>query len=586
MEEKIWQKSYDAGVPKQIDFKDLTIPQILDNSAARFPDSPAILFLNSKLTYKELRREVNRLAAALSDLGVKKDSRVAIHLPNLPQTVISFLATVKLGAQAVMTNPLYTPREIEHQWNDAGCEVAITTDFLYDQKLRDIRHKLPVRNFIIASVTDYLRFPIKQLAPIKLRKADPPLIAKVAPGPGIHFFRKLIRSTLSSPPEVQINMEDVALLQYTGGTTGVAKGAMLTHRNLSVNVQQERAWFPNLEEGREVVLGVLPYFHVFGLTTSFLLPLYVGAAMVLMPNPRDIPTMIENISKQRVTLLPAVPAIFNAINQYPGIEKIDTSSVKTCISGSAPLPRAVLERFEELTGSKIVEGFGLTEASPVTHVNPLNGVRKVGSIGLPVPSTEAKIVDAETGQKELAPGEAGELIIRGPQVMKGYWKMPDETSEVIRHGWLYTGDLAAMDEDGYFTIVGRKKDMILASGYNIYPDEIDRLFMAHPAVLEACTIGVPDPKRGETVKSFLVLKPGMSTTAEEIQEFCRQNLAVYKIPKLIEFREQLPKSSVLKLLRRVLRDEELAKLQEEKEKQQEVTNVVPLLDALIARSAA
>ena len=569
-QEKIWHKSYDPGVPKQIEFEDLTIPQFLDNSAARFPDSPALLFLNSELTYRELKREADGLAAALSDLGVKKDSRVAIHLPNLPQTVISFLATLKLGAQAVMTNPLYTPREIEHQWNDAGCELAITADFLYEQTLRDIRHKLPVRNFIIASVTDYLRFPIKQLAPIKLRKADPPRIAKVSPGPGIHFFRRLIRSTVSSPPEVQINLDDVALLQYTGGTTGVAKGAMLTHRNLSFNVQQNRAWFPNLEGGREVFLGVLPYFHVFGLTVSFLLPLYVGAAMVLMPNPRDIPTMVKNISKHRVTLLPGVPAMFNAINQHPGIEKIDTSSVKSCISGSAPLPQTVLERFEELTGSRIVEGFGLTEASPVTHTNPLNGVRKVGSIGLPMPNTEAKIIDPETGQKELTPGEEGELIIRGPQVMKGYWKMPDETSKVIRDGWLHTGDLAVMDEEGYFTIVGRKKDMILASGYNIYPDEIDRLLMAHPAVLESCTIGIPDPKRGETVKSFVVLKPGMSATPEEIHEFCRQQLAAYKLPKLIEFREQLPKSSMLKLLRRVLRKEELVKLQEKKEKEEEV----------------
>lgn len=581
MEEWIWHKSYDRGVPKQMEFEELTIPQFLENSAARFPNASALLFFNLKLTYRQLKREVDGLAAALVNLSVKKDSRVAIHLPNLPQTVISFLATLKVGAQAVMTNPLYTPREVEHQWNDAGCELAITADFLYEQKLRYIRHKLPVRNFIIASVTDYLRFPIKQLAPIKLRKADPPLIAKVAPGPGIHFFRRLIRSTVSSPPEVTIDGDDVAVLQYTGGTTGVAKGAMLTHRNLSVNVQQNRAWFPNLEEGREVVLGVLPYSHVFGLTVSFLLPLYVGGAIVLMPDPRDIPTIIKNISRHRVTLLPGVPAMFNLINQHPGIEKIDISSVKSCISGSAPLPEAVLERFEELTGSKIVEGFGLTEASPVTHINPLNGVRKVGSIGLPVPHTEANIVDTETGKRKLAPGEEGELIIRGPQVMKGYWKMPDETAEVIRDGWLYTGDLASMDKEGYFTIVGRKKDMILASGYNVYPDEIDRLLMSHPAVLESCTIGIPDPRRGETVKSFVVLNPGMSATSEEIQEFCRQDLAAYKVPKLIEFRKQLPKSSMLKLLRRVLREEELTKPQERKEKQEEV-----IFDPSAVRSAA
>ena len=567
MEGRVWHRSYDAGVPDQVDFKDLTIPQFLETSAARFPDSPAILFLNCILTYRELAREVGGLAAALSDLGVKKDSRVAIHLPNLPQTVISFLATVKLGAQAVMTNPLYVPREIEHQWHDAGCELAITMGFLYDQKLREMRDRLPVRNYIIASIPDYLRFPMKQLASIKLRKEDPPLIAKVAAGPGIHFFREVIRSSPSSPPEVRLATNDLAVLQYTGGTTGVAKGAMLAHRNLSVNAQQIRAWFPALEEGREVFLGALPYFHVFGLTVSLLLPLYVGAAIVLVPNPRDIPRMIKSITKHRVTVLPAVPAIFNAINQHPGIEQVDLGSVKICISGSAPLASAVLKRFEELTGSKISEGFGLTEASPVTHVNPLNGVRKVGSIGLPLPSTDAKIVDPETGQKELAPGQEGELIIRGPQVMQGYWKMPDESGEMVRDGWLYTGDLAKMDEEGYFTIVGRKKDMIVASGYNVYPDEIDELLMDHPAVLEACTIGVPNPKRGETVKSFIVLQPGTSATAEEIQAYCRQNLAAYKVPKQVEFREELPKSAALKLLRRVLREEELARIQQESKKE-------------------
>ena len=559
MEQRVWHRSYDPGVPKEVAFEDLPLPALLERSAARFPDSPAVLFVNCRLTYRQLKSEVDRLAAALSGLGVKKDSRVAIQLPNLPQTVIGFLATLKLGAQAVMTNPLYVPREIEHQWHDAGCELAITMDFLYDQKLRNIRDKLPVRNYVIASIPDYLRFPIRQLAPIKLRKADPPLIARVAPGPGIHFFRELIRSTTSRPLEAQPAMDDLAVLQYTGGTTGVAKGAMLTHRNLSSNAQQNRAWFPEVEQGREVFLGTLPYFHVFGLTVSLLVPLYLGAAIVLIANPRDISTTIKSISKHRVTVLPAVPAIFNAINQHPGIDRIDLGSVKICISGSAPLAPAVLKRFEELTGSKIAEGFGLTEASPVTHVNPLNGVRKVGSIGLPLPSTDARIVDPETGRTELAPGEEGELTIRGPQLMQGYWGMPEETGEMIRDGWLYTGDLAKMDEDGYFTIVGRRKDMILASGYNVYPDEIDQLLMDHPAVLEATTIGVPHPKRGETVKSFIVLKPGMTATAEEIQAYCRQNLAAYKVPKLVEFRKELPKSAALKLLRRVLREEELAK---------------------------
>ena len=288
------------------------------------------------------------------------------------------------------------------------------------------------------------------------------------------------------------------------------------------------------------------------------MPMLLGGAIVLVPNPRDIPLIVKNIVKHRVTLFPAVPAIYNAVNQQPGIEKVDMSSIKVCNSGSAPLPVDVLKRFEELTGGKITEGYGLTETSPVTHSNPINK-RKVGSIGVPLSDTDTKIVDIETGTKPVAPGEEGELLLRGPQIMKGYWNKPDETAKTIKDGWLYTGDLAVMDEDGYHFIVGRKKDMILASGYNVYPDEVDRVLMAHPAVLEAATIGIPDEKRGETVKSFIVLKPGQPVTGDELSKYCQQELAAYKVPKIIEFRDALPKSTILKILRRELRDEELAK---------------------------
>ncbi len=559
MESRVWHQFYDEGVPAALDFEDLSIRDFLENSARRYSERPALIFLNCRLSYAQLKDQVDRCATALAALGVGKGSRVAVHAPNVPQTIIAFFAIQMLGAHAVMTNPLYVEREIEHQWNDAGCEVAITMDFLWERLLKKMRHKLPVKHYVIASIPEYLRFPLRQLAPLKLKKMDPPTWAKVAPEPGLHFFRKWVEGTAPAVPKVDISMDDVAMLQYTGGTTGVSKGAMLTQRNISYNVQQISAWFTGLEKGREVLLASLPAFHIFGLTVCTNWPISVGAAMVLMPNPRDVPQMVKNITKHRVTLMPSVPALFNAFNQFPGIDKLDVSSVKYCFSGSAPLPEDVQTRFEALTGAKIVEGFGLTETSPVVTVNPLNGKRKIGHIGIAVSNTDAKVVDPDGGLTEMPRGQEGELIVKGPQIMKGYWGMDDETAHMIRNGWLYTGDLAVMDEEGYLRIVGRKKDMILAGGYNIFPDEIDRVLMSHPDVVEACTIGVPDEKRGETVKSFVQLKPGSSVTAEELTGFCRENLARYKVPKLWEFRDELPKSSMMKLLRRVLRDEELAK---------------------------
>ena len=560
MEPRIWHRSYDGGVPPDIEFEEIPLPRVLERTARAHGDAPAVIFLNCRLTYRQLKEDIDRFATALAGLGVTRDTRVAIQLPNLPQTVIAYYATLSLGAQAVMTNPLYVEREITHQWNDAGCAVAVVADFLFEGRIRGIRHELPVKRYIIASIPEYLRFPLNLLAPIKLRKTRPPSIAKVEPDEGIRFMKTLIRTTPPDPPKVALAMDDLALLQYTGGTTGLSKGAMLTHRNLSYNAQQVEAWFTDATPGREVFLAALPYFHVFGMTVSMNYPVLVAAAMVLLPNPRDISQMTKAIATHRVTLFPGVPAMFNAINNFPGVDTVDLSSVTSCFSGSAPLPTDVLERFERLTGSKIVEGFGLTETSPVTHTNPVKGTRKIGSIGVPVPGTDAKVVDLADGVTEVPTGTEGELIIKGPQVMKGYWNKPDATRAMIRDGWLYTGDIAIVDLDGYFFIVGRQKDMILAGGYNIYPDEVDRVLMGHPAVLEAGTIGIPDQTRGETVKSFVVLKTGHAATTEELIEYCRKELAAYKIPRQIEFRAELPKSTVLKILRRELRDEELAKL--------------------------
>lgn len=559
MQERVWHGHYDEGVPKELVLEDATVIDFLARSVQEHPDANAITFMNGRLNYRELQDHVDRLATALAGMGVGEGSKVAIMLPNLPQTIISFLAVLQLGAQAVMTNPLYMPPEIEHQWNDAGCEVAIVADFLFDQKVRALRGKLPVTKYVIASIPDYLRFPLNLLAPIKLKKADPPLHAKVAAGTNIHFFKDLIKSTAPNPPKHRPALDDVAVIQYTGGTTGVSKGAMLTHRNLSANVQQIHAWFRDVQIANEVLLAALPYFHIFGLTVCMAWPLRAAASIVVQPNPRDIPGLIKSINKHRVTLFPAVPAMFNAINNTPGIEKVDISSVKSCFSGSAPLTEDVQMKFESLTGAKIVEGFGLTETSPVLTCNPLLGQRKIGHIGIPMPNTEVRIVDPEDGKRELPFGQEGELIARGPQIMKGYWQRPEATAEMIQDGWLYTGDLAVMDEQGYLRIVGRKKDMIIAGGYNIYPDEIDRVLQAHPAVFESCTIGIPDEKRGETVKAYVVLQPGESLTVEQLDDWCRERLAAYKVPRSYVFRDELPKSSMMKLLRRVLRDEEVKK---------------------------
>ena len=552
MSSKTWHRFYDPGVPPVLEFEDITLPGFLERSAAEYPDATALIFLNRTMTYRELQADVDRFAAALARLGVGPGIRVAVQLPNLPQTVIAFYAALSLGATVVMTNPLYVEREIEHQWNDAGCTVAVVADFLFDRRVAHIREKLAVEHYVIASIPDFLRFPLNLLAPLRLRRADPPLLASVKPGPGVHLMRSLMKQTAPDRPRPAIAMDDTALLQYTGGTTGVAKGAMLTHRNLSCNVQQVTAWFVDVRRGGEVMMGVLPFFHVFGLTVAMAFPLSVAGAVVLMPNPRDMPQLIASISKHRVTLFPAVPAMFTAIVNAQGVEKLDLTSVRSCFSGSAPLPPDILQRFEKMTGGKIVEGYGLTETSPVTHANPLDGRRKIGSIGVPLPNTDMKVVSLDDGTTEVEVGKQGELLLKGPQVMRGYWNVPEQTAAAFTDGWFRTGDVAAVDADDYTFIVGRKKDMIIAGGYNIYPDEIDAVLVAHPAVLEAATVGIPDPKRGETVKSFVVLRPDQRATADELTEYCRRELAAYKVPRSFAFLDELPKSSALKILRREL----------------------------------
>jgi long-chain acyl-CoA synthetase len=558
--ERIWTRHYDAGVPVDLELEERTVLDFFDHAASTWADRPAVTLKGKTLSYARLKDQVDRFATGLAGLGVTKDSRVALWMPNLPQMVIAYFATLRLGAQVVNTNPLYVEREVEHQFNDAGVTVVVTLDFLWWNRLRGMRDRTGVKHVVVTSIPDYLPFPLNWLAPLKLRKTGQ--YVKVAREDGVHFFREMIAGNRPAPPVVEIPFDHLAVLQYTGGTTGVSKGAMLTHRNLSANIQQCRACFPGARPGEEVFLACLPFFHVFGMTVSMLLPLAIGSHVVLAPNPRDIPDLVKSLARYRVTMFPALPALFVAINNYPGIDNLDISSVRSCLSGSAPLPVEVLERFERLTGGKITEGFGLTETSPLTHANPLDGLRKVGSVGIPVPGTDMKVVDVETGDRELGVGEEGELCIKGPQVMAGYWNRPDETAKTLRDGWVCTGDLARVDEDGYTFIVGRKKDMIVAAGYNVYPDEVDAVLYTHPAVLEAATIGVPDPRRGETVKSYIVLRPGASATAQEILEHCRKELAAYKVPRGIEFVPELPKSSMLKILRRELRQREIEKAEQ------------------------
>jgi long-chain acyl-CoA synthetase len=536
---------YDPGVPKEAP-RPWLLFKALEANAQRFPRRVALEFLGRSLTYRELWREVEAFAKGLQEAGLRPGDRVAIMLPNSPQFVIAFYGTLLAGGVGVNVNPMYTPRELRHQLKDAGAETLVILDQLLP-RYQEVKAEVPVRLLVRTGIQDYLPFPKNLLYPLMLRrKGQAP---KALEGIPWRAFLKRGR-----PEPVAVDLDDLALLQYTGGTTGLAKGAMLTHRNLSSNALQVRAWIPDFREGEEVVLGAIPFFHVYGMTVAMNLALLGAAKLVLLPRP-EIGPIVEAIEKHRVTLFPGVPTLYVAFNNFPGIEKRNLKSVRACISGSAPLPLEVAERFEKLTGAKLVEGYGLTEASPVTHCNPLYGERRLGSVGLPLPGVDAKVVDEEG--KEVPLGEVGELIVKGPNIMKGYWNRPEETQKALKDGWLFTGDMARMDQDGYFYIVDRKKDMIIAGGYNIYPREVEEVLYGHEAVQEAAVVGVPDPYRGETVAAFIVLKEEYrgKVTEKDIEAFCRANLAAYKVPRIIQFRDSLPKSSVGKILKRELTKE-------------------------------
>jgi long-chain acyl-CoA synthetase len=552
--EKIWLKSYADGVPAEVVFEEITLPQALARSAERYPDKPALLFQGTTITYRRLDEMVSRFASALVALGVRPGDKVAFLLPNIVQMVVGIYGTFRAGAVAVLNNPLYTDRELEHQYNDSGSHYLVSLDVLVPRMI-NLRQKTGIRKIISCHIRDFLPFPLKQLFPF-VRKG---MHLKTPSAPDVLEFMDLIRKhePISNPPKLA--WENPAALLYTGGTTGVSKGVALSHANLSSNVQQINAWFPDFIPGAEIVVGCLPFFHSFGMTCAMNVAIYYGYADILIPKPEP-QTILDGIAKYKATFIPAVPTLYNGMINFPELQKYSLRSIKGCFSGGAPMPMETMRTFEKLTGAQICEGYGLTETSPVTHNNPFGAKTKLGTIGLPVCNTDAKLVDVDDYNKEITtPGVPGELCLKGPQIMNGYINRPDETAATLRDGWLLTGDIAVFDEEGYFSIVDRKKDMIISGGFNVYPRDVDEVLFSHPKILEACAIGVPDEYSGERVKAYVVLKEGETATPEEIIDYCKQNLVKYKVPKYVEFVNDLPKSAVGKILRKELRTADQAK---------------------------
>jgi len=559
-----WFRIWRAGVPKTVaPFPHQSVFHLLADSAAGFPESIAIAFLGKHLTYRQLLHEVERFSAVLAGLGVQRGDRVGLLLPNSPQYVIAWYACQRLGAIAVGNNPLYTQRELAHQIKDFSPSVMIVLDQLYPAWAA-VAHEAPVREVIVTELTDYMKFPLNLLAPLKFRKDAKHEGKPWPPVPRdaqVRWWKDAIGAAGSPPPVAEVDAEnDPATLVYTGGTTGLSKGAMLSHYNLSSNVRQVAPCITFFERGKDGVMCILPFFHSFGLVA---MNFGIGQAGKLVLLPRfEVHMALKQLDKEKPSFFPGVPRLFVALNEAPETPKYDLKSVKACISGAAPLPRAVAEKFREVTGgAHLVEGYGLTETSPVTHVNPFDEP-KHGTIGLPIPDTDCRIVSLEDPDSEVPQGERGELCIKGPQVMLGYYKKPEATAEMVRGGWLHTGDIAIMDDEGFFQIVDRMKDMIIVSGFNVYPTEVEAVIYRHPKVLKACVVGLPDERTGERVKAYVVAKEGQTLTGEELEAWARdpaQGLTGYRVPKEWEFRDELPETLIGKVLRRVLQEEERKK---------------------------
>jgi long-chain acyl-CoA synthetase len=540
MEHQPWLKYYDPGVPQHLHYPPVPVFHFLDEGARRCPKRLCIIFKGEMLTYAQVATLTDRAAASLRNLGIHKGERVGLFMPNCPEFILAYFAILKAGGAVVATNPLYTPPEIVHQVNDASLETVIAAGALY-KRIKAAQPGTKIHRVILAGEgipqADDLSFKDLLIVPEgkKPKKRD-------------------YKESSSFASKSEVGPEDVALLQYTGGTTGIAKGAVALHRNLIANALQFKAWMSTLEEEKETFLLALPIYHIYGMVCGMLLGMALRATLVILPDPRNITDLLAAIQAHHVTYFPAAPTLYNAINNHPDVQagKADLTSVKACISGSAPLRRQTKEKFENLTGGRIVEGYGLSEAPTATHCNPLRGENRFGSIGLPLPDVDARIVSLADGKTELLAGQAGELVIKSPQVMRGYFNMPEETSIALRDGWLFTGDIARMDAQGYFYIVDRKKDLIKPGGMEVWPGEVEAVIAAHPKVAEVAVAGIPDDYRGETVKAWVVIKPGELLAISEVQAWCRRRLAPFKVPTHVEFLSQFPKSAVGKILKREL----------------------------------
>ncbi len=558
MSAKPWLANYDKGVPQTFEVPQVPLFHFLEESARKYPDRACTIFKGAVITYREMNALADSVAAALVDMGVKKGDRVGIFMPNTPQFIMTYFGILKAGGVVVATNPLYTPPEIEYQASDAGIEIMFVMTNFYET-IKKAQPKTKIKKMIVTNLKEALPPITRVLFTLAREKKGGFRIEGGLRDGDIWFQDLLAKYKGASKPKLEIAPDDTALFQYSGGTTGVSKGAVASHYNVVADTLMIKNWMTTLEEGKEIVLMAIPLFHVYGMVAGMHFAMAGGASMVMVPNARDIPDVLENIQKYKTTIFPGVPTLYNAINNRPEVKegKVSLRSVKACISGSAPLMRETKETFEALSGGKVFEGFGLSEAPTATHCNPLLGENRTGSIGLPLPNVDAKIISLDDGETILQTGEVGELIINGPMVMKGYHNMPTETANTLRKLkdgkiWLFTGDIARMDEDGYFYIVDRKKELIKPGGYQVWPREVEEVLVAHPKVMEAGVAGIPDPYRGETVKAWIVLKPGETATEDEIKAFCKERLAVFKVPTHYEFRKELPKTTVGKILRREL----------------------------------
>jgi long-chain acyl-CoA synthetase len=573
METRVWHQHYDPNVPVSLEYPPCPVDYFLRQTAQKSPHQPAIIFggmapllgeQHHHLTYRELDGLADRFAAGLQQLGLQKGDRVALYMPNCPQYVIAYYGTLRAGGIVVPSNPLYTAREVEHQIKDADANFAVVLSLLYNN-IKQVRRHTSLKHVIVTNIKEYFPGSLKFLFTWTKEKKGGHRV-DISGDAQTHWFQEILATAPVHPKPVEVTPEDTAVLMYTGGTTGVPKGAQLTHRNVVANGLQSAAWLSGAGQSDkpEVMLTALPLTHSYSMTVCMNVSVFGGHTQVIIPNPRDMTHVLNAIHLHRVTYFPGVPALYTAINNNPEVKagKYDLHSIKACISGAAGLPVEVQTAFQRLTGGKLVEGFGLSETSPVAVANPLGRGGRSGAIGVPVSDTEVKLLDPETEEVEVGPNQPGVICIHGPQVMKGYWNMPAETANTLRRHadgkiWLHTGDIAEMSEDGYFRVVDRKKDLILAAGgFNVYPRDIEERLYEHPKVLETAVIGVPVGSTDQRAKAFVVLKDGQTATAEELIAWCREGLAPYKVPKQVEFRAELPKTMVGKILRRQLMEDE------------------------------